>query len=110
METLGIRPSSIKVRDFTLENVSSYAETRNFPDLDSTSYLSPHLRFGTISTRQIIAQLDKSAAVFLSELIWREFFMQILFHFPKVVTNNFRAKYDGIQWRNDETEFEKWCK
>jgi len=110
MESLGIKPSTIKVRDFTLKDVNSYAETRNFPSLDSTSYLSPHLRFGTISVRQIIAQLDKKAATFLSELIWREFFMQILFHFPQVVTNNFRAKYNGIAWRNDEDEFEKWCK
>jgi deoxyribodipyrimidine photo-lyase len=109
MEKLGFKPSRIKVRDFTLKNVTSYAETRNFPDLDSTSYLSPHLRFGTISIRQVIAQLNTNASVFLSELIWREFFMQILFHFPKVVTRNFKSKYDGIQWRNDEVEFEKWC-
>ena len=109
-EKLGIERSSIQVRPFTLENVNTYGETRNFPDLDSTSYLSPHLRFGTISIRQIIAQLGNKASIFLSELIWREFFMQILFHFPKVVTNNFRAKYDGIHWRNNEKEFEKWCK
>lgn len=109
MEKIGIELSSIQVQPFTLKNVSTYAETRNFPDLDSTSYLSPHLRFGTISIRQIIAGLGDNASVFLSELIWREFFMQILFHFPKVVTNNFRSKYDGIVWRNDEAEFEKWC-
>lgn len=109
LEKLGIERSSIRVRPFTLKGVSTYAETRNFPDLDSTSYLSPHLRFGTISIRQIIAQLSNNAATFLSELIWREFFMQILFHFPKVVTKNFRSKYDGIQWRNDDEEFEKWC-
>ncbi len=109
MEKLGLEVSSIKIQPFTLKNVSTYAETRNFPNLDSTSYLSPHLRFGTISIRQIITQLGNNASVFLSELIWREFFMQILFHFPKVVTNNFRAKYDGIAWRNNEMEFEKWC-
>lgn len=110
LDKLGIERSAIRVRPFTLKGVNTYAETRNFPDLDSTSYLSPHLRFGTISVRQIIAQLSNNAATFLSELIWREFFMQILFHFPKVVTGNFRSKYDGIQWRNNELEFEKWCK
>lgn len=109
MEKLGIKPSPIKVKDFTLKKVNSYEETRNFPELDSTSYLSPHLRFGTISIRQVIAQLTGKAEVFLSELIWREFFMQILFHFPHVVTQNFRSKYDGIAWRNNEEEFEKWC-
>jgi deoxyribodipyrimidine photo-lyase len=110
MEELGFKASNIQVRDFDLTGVSTYADTRNFPNLDSTSYLGPHLRFGTISVRQIIAKLDKSCELFLSELIWREFFMQILFHFPRVVTNNFRPKYDGIEWLNNEEDFKKWCR
>jgi len=110
MEELGFTTSNIQVRDFDLKGVSTYAETRNYPNLDSTSYLGPHLRFGTISIRQIIAKLDKSCEVFLSELIWREFFMQILFHFPRVVTNNFRPKYDGIKWLNNEEDYKKWCR
>jgi len=109
-EELGFKSSSIHVKDFKLSGVSTYAETRNFPILDSTSYLGPHLRFGTIGVRQIIAELDPSNEVFLSELIWREFFMQILFHFPKVVIGNFRPKYDGIKWRNKEEDFDKWCR
>ena len=109
-EELGFKSSSIYVKDFELSGVNTYAETRNFPILDSTSYLGPHLRFGTIGVRQIIAELDPSNEVFLSELIWREFFMQILFHFPKVVTGNFRPKYDGIKWRNKEEDFDKWCR
>ncbi|MDG1329684.1 MAG: deoxyribodipyrimidine photo-lyase [Flavobacteriaceae bacterium] len=109
-EELGFKSSSIYVKDFELSGVSTYAETRNFPILDSTSYLGPHLRFGTIGVRQIIAELNPSNEVFLSELIWREFFMQILFHFPKVVTGNFRPKYDGIKWRNKEEDFDKWCR
>ena len=109
-EELGFKSSSIHVKDFKLSGVSTYAETRNFPILDSTSYLGPHLRFGTIGVRQIIAELDPSNEVFLSELIWREFFMQILFHFPKVITGNFRPKYDGIKWRNKEEDFDKWCR
>ena len=109
-EELGFKSSSIYVKDFELSVVNTYAETRNFPILDSTSYLGPHLRFGTIGVRQIIAELNPSNEVFLSELIWREFFMQILFHFPKVVTGNFRPKYDGINWRNKEEDFDKWCR
>ena len=108
-QSLGFSESNIIVRDFNLNNLDSYGESRNFPALDSTSYLGPHLRFGTISIRQIIAELNQSNAAFLSELIWREFFMQILFHFPKVITSNFRTKYDGIKWRNNKEEFEKWC-
>lgn len=110
IEELGFRVSHISVKDFNLKNLDNYAKTRDFPDLDSTSYLGPHLRFGTISIRQVISQLNKSDHVFLSELIWREFFMQILFHFPKVVTQNFRSKYNGIVWLNDNNDFEKWCK
>lgn len=110
MEELGFTASNIVVRDYNLKNVGSYAKTRNYPKLDSTSYLGPHLRFGTISIRQIISQLGANDEAFLSELIWREFFMQILFHFPKVVTQNFRPKYDGIEWLNNESDFEKWCK
>ena len=108
-EELGFKSSNIYVKDFNLNGVKTYAETRNFPILDSTSYLGPHLRFGTIGVRQIISKLDPNNGVFLSELIWREFFMQILFHFPQVITGNFRPKYDGIKWLNKEEDFNKWC-
>jgi deoxyribodipyrimidine photo-lyase len=108
-DDLGIKPSTIKVRPFELKGVKKYEDTRNFPKL-STSDLSPHLRFGTISIRRLIAEVKDLSDTFLSELIWREFFMQILFHFPKTVDHNFKSKYDGIQWRNNEEEFEKWCK
>ncbi len=110
MEELGFEASSILVQDFDLKNLNNYAKTRDFPGMNATSRLGPHLRFGTISIRQVIAQLSKTDHVFLSELIWREFFMQILFHFPHVVTQNFRSKYDGIVWLNDPDNFEKWCK
>jgi len=109
LQTLGFKKSNTVVKPYTLDKIELYSETRNFPHLDSTSYLSPHLRFGTISIRQIIAEHNGRDAVFLSELIWREFFMQILFHFPKVVTRNFRSKYDGIQWLNNERDFDNWC-
>jgi deoxyribodipyrimidine photo-lyase len=109
LEDIGFKKSDIQVTDFDLTQLHLYADQRDIPFEDITSYLSPHLRFGTIGIRQLIARIDKKYAVFLSELIWREFFMQILFHFPKVVTQNFRAKYDNIQWRNNKEEFRLWC-
>ena len=109
LEDIGFKTSDIRVPDFDLSKLNIYREQRDFPYEDITSYLSPHLRFGTISIRQVIARIDKKYEVFMSELIWREFFMQILFHFPKVVTQNFRSKYDNIQWRNNKEEFELWC-
>ncbi|MCB2209205.1 MAG: DNA photolyase family protein [Bacteroidetes bacterium] len=109
LKDVGFKRSRVKVRDYDLSNLDTYASTRDVPAEDNTSYLGPHLRFGTVSPLQIITALKPSDAVFLSELIWREFFMQILFHFPDVVDHNFKTKYDGIQWRNDENEFKKWC-
>ena len=109
MEELGFKKSSIKVPSFSLDKVYNYEETRNFPSLDSTSKIGPHLRFGTISIRVIVNKVKDLNDTYLSELIWREFFMQILWHFPKVVNDNFRSKYDSIKWRNDEVDFKKWC-
>jgi deoxyribodipyrimidine photo-lyase len=107
LSDLNFERSSIKIHPFSLEELDEYGQTRNFPALNATSKLGPHLRFGTISIREVIA-LTKSNSVFLSELIWREFFMQIMYHFPKVVINNFKQKYDRIPWRNNLEEFEKW--
>jgi len=107
--SLGFRTSLISVRPFDLTTLASYAVNRDRPDKNATSYLGPHLRFGTVSVRQIIEQTAEQSAVFLNEIIWREFFMQILYHFPRVVNSNFKKKYDLIEWRNDESEFEKWC-
>jgi deoxyribodipyrimidine photo-lyase len=106
---IGFLPSSIKVKPHNLKLVANYHETRDFPALDSTSYLSPHLRFGTVSIRKLVNWAVRKNPVFLSELIWREFFMQILFHFPKVKNRNFKSAYDGIEWRNDEADFKRWC-
>ena len=110
IEELGFKKSSIKVPPFSLDKVYNYEETRNFPSLDSTSKIGPHLRFGTVSIREIVNKVKDLNDTYLSELVWREFFMQILWHFPKVVHENFRPKYNFIKWRNNEEEFEKWCK
>ena len=109
LEDIGFKASKIKIRPYSLKDLKNYGEIRDYPHLDATSYLSVHLRFGTISHRKIISALRSSEQKFLNELIWREFFMQILFHFPKVVTRNFRSKYDFIDWRNNEIEFKAWC-
>ena len=109
LEQIGFEESTIKVQPHNLSKIANYHETRDFPAMDSTSYLSPHLRFGTVSIRKLVNWAVRKNEVFLSELIWREFFMQILFSFPKVVTHNFKSAYDGIQWRNNEEEFKRWC-
>ncbi|MEQ3498689.1 deoxyribodipyrimidine photo-lyase [Tenacibaculum sp. SSH1-16] len=106
---IGFEESTIKVKPYNLSSLDSYDEVRDFPSQDKTSYLSPYLRFGLVSTRKMIRFALKTNQTFLSELIWREFFMQILYHFPKVVTENFREKYNAVPWRNNEEEFKKWC-
>ena len=109
LKDLKMEKSSIEVRPFSLDDLAEYPEMRNLPADDKTSYLSPHLRFGTIGIRSLVQKV-KHHDVFLNELIWREFFMQILYHFPKVVHQSFKIKYDAIPWRNNEAEFEIWCK
>ncbi len=109
LEQLNFKESGIKVRPYDLSCADDYEEERNFPATEGTSRLGPHLRFGTVSIRKIIQNLKPSHAVFLSELIWREFFMQILYHYPRVVNENFNPKYNGITWRNNQSEFDRWC-
>lgn len=87
----------------------NYKAHRNIPSLEATSRLGVHLRFGTISIRELMKQALKHSDTFLNELIWREFFMMILWHFPRVVNSSFKHAYDNIKWRNNEEEFEKWC-
>ncbi|MGW8314700.1 MAG: cryptochrome/photolyase family protein [Bacteroidales bacterium] len=108
LEQIGFRPSPVSVPPYDLSGLDHYDELRNFPAADATSRLSPHLRFGTVGIRQLVGGLKPGHESFLSELIWREFFMQILYHFPRVVDTNFHSKYDGIRWRNNEEEFRRW--
>jgi deoxyribodipyrimidine photo-lyase len=110
IKSIGFVESEIKVMPYTFTYLEEYDSIRDFPFIDQTSYVSPYLRFGLISARAMIKVALKTNATYLSELIWREFFMQILFHFPKVVTENFKSKYNQIEWRNNEEEFRKWCK
>lgn len=89
--------------------IRNYSETRNYPGLDSTTHLGLHLRFGTISVRDCIRKGKELSPAWLNELIWREFFMQILANFPHVINGAFRPEYNRIQWQNDESQFKKWC-
>ncbi len=90
--------------------IKQYDKTRNFPGTDGTSRLGIHLRFGTISIRKLVAKAKELNATFLNELIWREFYMSILWHFPRVGHHKaFKPEYDNIKWRNNEDEFRKWC-
>ena len=109
LSSMNFKVATIKVKPYDLSSLNEYSKSRDFPSTDNTSYLSPHLRFGSVSVRKIISTLNESDNIFLSELIWREFFMQIIYHFPKVITENFKVKYDSIIWRNNQEEFEKWC-
>ena len=106
---MGFLKSNIKVVDFNLESIRNYSNQRDYPFLNAGTSLSVHLRFGTVSIRHVINSIPNNETTFLSELIWREFFMQILFHFPYVVNSNFKKKYDEIQWKNDKKDFQNWC-
>jgi deoxyribodipyrimidine photo-lyase len=99
----------VPARSVSEAKLKDYEFTRNFPAKQGTSLLGVHLRFGTISIRKLIAQARQQSDIFLNELIWREFLQQILWHFPRVVNQSFKSKYDAIQWRNNEVEFDKWC-
>ena len=95
--------------DVTPTTIEEYDKKRNFPAADATSHLGPHLRFGTVSVRKMMKKaIAENNETFWQELIWREFFMQILWHFPETVDNAFRKKYDRVKWRNNKKEFELW--
>lgn len=112
LESIGFKTSTIKISPYTISSalIDHYENTRNYPALPGTSMLSVHLRFGSVSIRKVIAKAANSAhSTFLKELIWREFFAQILWHFPHTVTKSFKEKYDAILWDNNEDLFQKWC-
>ena len=102
--------SAISQPDIDEEVIRNYEKTRNFPYLThGVSGMSVHLRFGTVSIRKLAVQIARLSEVYLKELIWREFFMQILYHFPHVANHSFKAKYDNISWELNEEHFGRWC-
>jgi deoxyribodipyrimidine photo-lyase len=100
---------SFPSKKWKAEIIKQYKQQRDIPSIDGTSRLGVHLRFGTISVRELAREAGSSNATFLNELVWREFFQVILWHFPQVVSQSFRPEYDKIKWRNNEKEFEAWC-
>ncbi|MGG9961318.1 cryptochrome/photolyase family protein [Ferruginibacter sp. SUN106] len=98
-------------KDLDKELVKKYQEQRNFPAIKGTSKLGVHLRFGTISIRALATASKDLSETYLNELIWRDFYHMILWHFPQVGKGKaFKAQYDTIEWRKDNGEFERWCK
>ncbi|MGB1449857.1 MAG: cryptochrome/photolyase family protein [Flavobacteriaceae bacterium] len=112
LEELGFQPSTVPQPEYKFDStlIQQYEATRNFPAVDKTSRTGAHLRFGTLSVRKMVAKAAKEDnPTFLKELIWREFFMQILWHFPHTQHSSFKPQYERIEWRNNEEEFQRWC-
>jgi deoxyribodipyrimidine photo-lyase len=112
---LGCAGAAQLTQDF-VERIDSYDEARNFPAVRGPSYLSVHLRFGTVSIRALAALAHEraqrgsaGAATWLSELIWRDFYHQVLWHHPHVATQAFRPEYDRIVWDDEPELFTAWC-
>jgi len=111
LSEIGFKLSKTKVPPFNIssERIRNYEKYRDYPAKDATTHLGPYLRFGIVSIRNIVKiAAEEKNETFLQELIWREFFMQILYHYPQTVTEAFKIKYDRIKWRNNEEEFELW--
>jgi deoxyribodipyrimidine photo-lyase len=110
-EMIGFQKTGNEFPENAIEEkiIQKYSEQRDFPSINGTSKLGVHLRFGTISIRYVVSKAMELNETFLNELIWREFYQMILWHFPQV-DKAFKPAYDNIQWRHDEGEFERWCK
>lgn len=111
LSDIGFESSGISVPDCNVapDIIDSYGAKRDFPGLGATSHVGFYLRFGIISIRNLVKKALRSHDdTYLKELIWREFFMQVMWHFPYSATRSFHEKYDYIPWRNNVDEFEKW--
>lgn len=111
LEEIGFKPTAISFPDKIAreEIIKNYHATRDLPAIKGTSRLSVHLRFGTISIRELARKAKALNEKYLNELIWRDFYQAILFHFPHTVNKAFKPEYDKIQWLNNEKEFLLWC-
>jgi deoxyribodipyrimidine photo-lyase len=111
LEEMGFEKSSIEFpnRSANLDIIKNYEKYRDIPSVLGTSRLSLHLRFGTISIRKLTKIALKQSEKWLNELIWRDFYQMILWHFPHTEKNSFKPIYDRIEWVNNEEHFKKWC-
>lgn len=107
----GFEPTSLRVMPYNLSEgqCEQYESLKDYPSISGTTQLGPHLRYGSISVREVARVTYQGAEPLFRQLVWREFFMQILWKYPEVVNHNFKRKYDAVQWRNDEREFALWC-
>ncbi|MVX36619.1 cryptochrome/photolyase family protein [Myroides sp. LoEW2-1] len=112
LEELGFERSSLDFTRPILDEgiISSYDKNRDYPAIEGTTRLGIALRFGTISIRKCVNFALRHNEVWLKELIWRDFFSQIMYLFPQVVNSCFKEKYERVNWRNNEEEFDLWCK
>ncbi|MBI1221259.1 MAG: deoxyribodipyrimidine photo-lyase [Bacteroidetes bacterium] len=110
MEALGFKENPMTFPPVELDRniIRNYKDTRDYPAIRGTSRLSVHFRFGTVSIREKVHKAKGLSEKYLNELIWRDFYQMILFHFPRVVNHSFKPAYDRIIWRNNEAEFQKW--
>jgi len=111
---LGILPGMSGARrlweDFSTGRIDPYGARRDFPAVKGVSYLSVHLRFGTISVRELVrTAVERKADTWLSELVWRDFYFMILDHFPRVADHAFKPEYDAIQWAQWPEGYAAWC-
>ena len=111
LKDLGFNDTTFRYSAPVVDNeiIRNYHLTRDIPSIKGTSGLGVHLRFGTVSIRKLVQTALSLNETWLNELIWREFFMSILWHFPHVADNSFRSLYDNIRWLNDEKDFVRWC-
>ncbi|MDA1269040.1 MAG: deoxyribodipyrimidine photo-lyase [Bacteroidetes bacterium] len=111
LSDMGFEPSPIEIPSTQIQDsiLKEYEKQRNFPAVQGTSRLGIHLRFGTLSIRNLALKAVSLNATYLNELIWREFYMMILGHAPQVVNRAFKPQYERIPWRNNEVEFQAWC-
>jgi deoxyribodipyrimidine photo-lyase len=111
LSSMGFTDSTISFPPISVPQslIRNYQKERDFPAQNGTSKLGVHFRFGTISVREKARKTKGLSETFLNELIWREFYAQILFHYPRVVKESFRPIFDTIEWRNDPAEFKAWC-
>lgn len=111
LKEMGFESTSIIIppKDASQLTIREYDQKRNFPGINGTSRLGIHFRFGTISIRENARKAAELNETYLNELIWRDFYMMILYHFPQVTERAFKPKYDTIEWINNEVHFKAWC-
>lgn len=108
LEDLGFEKTDIQFQEPVISVPENYATLRDFPYNDATTRLSVHLRFGTVSVRKVLRETE-TFGKFWGEVIWREFFMSIMYHFPHVQNRAFKEIYGDFSWKNNEDDFRKWC-